>query len=59
MHGFIFLQSNRFCSEKILPISSVLVENSSLVQLAQGVFKDKVEAYGCVLRFLLGQRTLF
>ena len=59
VQGFICLQSNKFCNEQILAISSVLVENSSLVQLAQVVFKDKVEAYGCVLRFSLGQRTLF
>ena len=26
VQGFICLQSNKFCSEKILPISSVLVE---------------------------------
>ena len=59
VQGFICLQSNKFCNEKILPISSVLVEKKGLIKLAQGIFKGKVETYGCVLRFSLGQRPLF
>ena len=59
VQGFICLQSNKFCSEKILPISSVLVEKKNLIKLAEGVFKGKVEAYGCVWRFSSGQRPLF
>ena len=36
VQGFICLQSNKFCSEKILPISSVLVEKKNLIKLRQG-----------------------
>ena len=34
VHDFICLQSNKFCSEKILPISSVLVEKKEFNKIS-------------------------